>query len=108
MSPFHVKQTDTSPFESVLPAEYLFHVEPERALDGFRWARLFHVKQRVAGRTISGEDLIVGGSTFGGSFRRFTCYLRDFWSRMGVPRKTKCIVLSFTNTADLPLLTHIY
>jgi hypothetical protein len=33
---FHVKQTDTSPFESILTAKYLFHVKPERALDGFR------------------------------------------------------------------------
>jgi hypothetical protein len=94
---FHVKQTDTSPFEPVLPAKCLFHVKQELALGGLRRAKPFR-----------GEDLIVGGSTFGGSFRRFTCYLHDFWPRMGVPRETKCIVLFLTKATNSPLLTHIY
>ena len=79
-----------------------FHVKPERALDGFRWAK-----------AVSRETTRRRANHFG---RRPDCRWLDFWrvvSRFhvlparllvphGVPRETKCIVLFSTKAADMP------
>jgi hypothetical protein len=73
--------------------------ETERALDGFRWVRANHIGRRPDCRWLDFWRVV---SPF------HVLPLRDFWSHMGVPRETKCIVSFLTRAADWPLLAHIY